>query len=540
MIWVHGRLLLVAGLGALVCAPCAAAATKHRSTLQTGQSLRAGQYLLSGNGRYRAVMKRSGNFVVVAPGGRTIWASHTAGHRGAYVGMEADGNAGVFSHSGKRLWRSHTAPSWRDHLIMQDDGNLVVYTGDGRPLWSDATGWLGNGTRLAAAWSLKPGQSLWSANRSYQAIMQYDGNMVVYAPGHRAIWNSGTSGNGGAYLSMQTDGNLVVYSGGGQPLWASNTAPSARDHLIMQDDGNLVVYQRDGRPLWSAGTGLIGDGTRMTAGWLLKAGQTLRSQNNRFTAIMQHDGNFVVYAPGHKATWNSGTFGNDGAYLSMQSDGNLIVYSAGGKALWSSGTAPSQRDELIMQDDGNLVIYDGAGDALWSIQTGPLPAWWAPWDPRLGYSDEWDYTQASDEYGIDVHLNTGTPIYAPGAGHIFYQTYQQAGGWDPGRLVEQLSSGPVVAFGHVNYVGSVPRTVSGGDEIATVGYDAVQGEDPHHVEFMYDSTGGGGPSYYNRGYFMPAGAVSPANGCPHYAWNGPGSSGDPCAELAHLMAGRAP
>jgi hypothetical protein len=56
-------------------------------------------------------------------------------------------------------------------------------------------------------------------------------------------------------------------------------------------------------------------------------------------AVMQEDGNFVLYTSSGSAVWSSGTVGNDGAYLAVQNDGNVVIYSTSGKALWDTGTS---------------------------------------------------------------------------------------------------------------------------------------------------------------------------------------------------------
>ena len=48
---------------------------------------------------------------------------------------------------------------------------------------------------------------------------------------------------------------------------------------------------------------------------------------------MQSDGNLILYATSGSAVWDSGTNGNDGAYLTMQNDGNIVIYAASGTAL---------------------------------------------------------------------------------------------------------------------------------------------------------------------------------------------------------------
>jgi len=45
-------------------------------------------------------------------------------------------------------------------------------------------------------------------------------------------------------------------------------------------------------------------------------------------ALMQDDGNFVLYDGLTSAYWATNTNGNVGAYLLLQGDGNLVVLSA--------------------------------------------------------------------------------------------------------------------------------------------------------------------------------------------------------------------
>ncbi|HEY1702041.1 MAG TPA: hypothetical protein VGG75_20230 [Trebonia sp.] len=55
-------------------------------------------------------------------------------------------------------------------------------------------------------------------------------------------------------------------------------------------------------------------------------------------AVMQGDGNFVLYTSAGTAVWSSGTAGNDGADLVVQNDGNVVIYSSSGTTLWDTGT----------------------------------------------------------------------------------------------------------------------------------------------------------------------------------------------------------
>jgi hypothetical protein len=121
---------------------------------------------------------------------------------------------------------------------------------------------------------LAQNQEIDSPNGRFRAIMQTDGNFVIYDQGS-AIWATGTQGLWlPAYrLAVQPDGNLVIYGSsandvslGGYgvcpaysaciPTWATGTygRGSAPYTLKMQDDGNLVLYDSTSRAVWASGT----------------------------------------------------------------------------------------------------------------------------------------------------------------------------------------------------------------------------------------------------------------------------------------------
>jgi hypothetical protein len=98
-----------------------------------------------------------------------------------------------------------------------------------------------------------------SQNQKYKACQQgSDGHFVVYNSANKPIWASQKFG--GQYsdgdLCMQNDGNLVTYKNG-KPYWASNTwskSPLAPYKAIMQNDGNFVIYNSQGKPTWATNT----------------------------------------------------------------------------------------------------------------------------------------------------------------------------------------------------------------------------------------------------------------------------------------------
>jgi len=112
--------------------------------------------------------------------------------------------------------------------------------------------------------TLNQGVKLESTNKKYFAIMQTDGNFVLYSAGSfngkrkdNPIWASNTmrKGTGPYKVWMQNDGNLVVYDSK-SPIWASNTSGKGKGpyKLLLQDDGNFVLYDSVNAVIWASNT----------------------------------------------------------------------------------------------------------------------------------------------------------------------------------------------------------------------------------------------------------------------------------------------
>ena len=103
----------------------------------------------------------------------------------------------------------------------------------------------------------------------------------------------------------------------------------------------------------------------LAAGKRLKAGQSLRSSNERWRLVMKKSGNLVLRG-GKGPVWSSQSAGNPGAYAAMQQDGNLIVRGTDETTLFASGTSGAPKSKLIVQGDGKAVVYSPEREALWS------------------------------------------------------------------------------------------------------------------------------------------------------------------------------
>lgn len=176
--------------------------------------------------------------------------------------------------------------------------------------------------------------------------------------------NSGQSLDGATEYLMSTSGQSV--------LAADDDYGSSIGLYVLSQSGGLDYIARTG----------------------VKDGATAVNKLN-----MQTDGNLVLYTNG-KATFNSRTQGNPGAYVVMQNDGNVVVYSSANKPLWASGTlnrygfaansggqvydgylekgwqlySPNRQYRLDMQSDGNLVLYATSSKrAIWYTRTQGNP-----------------------------------------------------------------------------------------------------------------------------------------------------------------------
>eukprot|EP01084_Bolivina_argentea_P256709 432305_1 len=152
-------------------------------------------------------------------------------------------------------------------------------------------------------------------------------------------------------------------TGGGK--W--RTAKDIGFPFICQKDGTIPVFN------WEAN--IFGD--RLLPDARLYTGEALVSANRRYVAVLQSDGNFVVYDIGENAQnyenavakWATHQQLNTGIdrFVILQGDGNLVLYQTGlpNTAIWASHDYDSSPGMLIMQSDGNLVAYTSGDVAYW-------------------------------------------------------------------------------------------------------------------------------------------------------------------------------
>jgi hypothetical protein len=108
---------------------------------------------------------------------------------------------------------------------------------------------------LYSGQTLNRGGRLQSNNRKYELHFQHDGNLVLYEVsnfGTNVVRDTGTRDTNRAV--MQQDGNFVIYDSDGVPRWDTGTWGNDGSKLVLQDDREVVILNPNNRRLWAWGT----------------------------------------------------------------------------------------------------------------------------------------------------------------------------------------------------------------------------------------------------------------------------------------------
>jgi hypothetical protein len=372
-----------------------------KDQIRSRGTLKEGFQLISKNMLFFCCMQLDGNLVIYKGHCRVsssaIWATGTNGKGAkAYrLKIQEDGNVVIYANKSP-IWASATNGKGTGpyNFIMQEDGNLVLYDKNNSPTWASGTNQAFPPVPILpdrfVLGQYNMGTIISSPNRKYHALLQEDGNFVLYKTfsftAANALWASGSHGKGVSpyHLQVQDDGNVVIYDSKSEPTWASDTYHKGTPpfEMIVQDDGNLVLYDAHRTPTWASDTYSkaytdVSIMDRISSETLLYPGFVLASRNLAYYAVMQHDGNFVLYKSNDfkstNAVWATGTnYKGKGPHtFKVQNDGNLVVYDKKGTPQWASDTwkKGSPPYSFIMQDDRNLVLYDKSGTPTWASGT---------------------------------------------------------------------------------------------------------------------------------------------------------------------------
>ncbi len=169
---------------------------------------------------------------------------------------------------------------------------------------------IGNGYIQNNSLSNNQGSDGYACSYSSQYTAHYFGGASIQGGWEPRWFFNGQCGSWNTGVPQPGDPGSLVHERKLNP-GETKSSGNGQYHLKYQTDGNLVLYDASWTPLW----------------WI-------DLYPTPDYAQMQADGNFVTYSPGHVAYWNTGTWGNEGAYLVVQDDGNLVVYNISSVPLW--------------------------------------------------------------------------------------------------------------------------------------------------------------------------------------------------------------
>ncbi|XP_078136561.1 B-type lectin plumieribetin-like [Sander vitreus] len=108
-----------------------------KNFLSKNEQLLKDQFLISLNGRYKAIFQDDGNFVVYDD--RAVWATGTNGSDAIRVIMQGDGNLVMYNNNNQALWSSKTyimKECEMCRLVLTDSGKLELIQTVPTKVWS--------------------------------------------------------------------------------------------------------------------------------------------------------------------------------------------------------------------------------------------------------------------------------------------------------------------------------------------------------------------------------------------------------------------
>ncbi|MEQ1877107.1 MAG: tectonin domain-containing protein [Bdellovibrionia bacterium] len=285
---------------------------------------------------------------------------------------------------------------------------------------------------------LNPGEGLLSADGRNKLDYLANGNLVFTVDGNLE-WESATSGTQPGLALMQSDGNFVIYNAANNAIFATNT-DSVGSTLKIQNDNRLILYSSGGSIMWM-------NGTR----W-----ESLRQMPGRATDIAVGStgiawiiGQGAVNAEGDSSIWrfNGTDWIEAGGYASkiavQNSDTAWVVNAAGAIFSWN-GTGFQGRSGLA------LDIAASSTGAVWILGRDNQPYIWS------------NFSQSFARIG-GIQANTisigpsGFP-WVVKADNTMWEYVNASGTWvqRPGAA-RTIGSGGGPDFYHVGF-GNIPST----------------------------------------------------------------------------------
>ncbi|KQO00662.1 hypothetical protein [Paenibacillus sp. Leaf72] len=160
----------------------------------------------------------------------------------------------------------------------------------------------------------------------------------------------------------------------------------------------------------TASAGYLGD--KLTIGGSFAKGDYLTSQDGRFSAIWQNDGNFVIYQNG-ASIWSSGTSKSGAISFIFEPIGKPVMYTYGGsfQQVYQYGFNRFGFNHAT----GKFEYYTGWGfDTVWVIDTSKRQSVW--------FADTASWISAHHGSGLPANTTGDTLIMQSDGNLVLYNT----------------------------------------------------------------------------------------------------------------------
>lgn len=229
-------------------------------TLQSGESLKPNEYLLSRDRNHLFRFHRNGTLFIRNDFQLSGWKTNAHPNADRLV-MQTDGNLVLYAKNNSVLWSTGTNGNPGAELVMQADGNLVLYDSGGSVipttnLPSNTSVPLASGNYyvnryLFHDYVMHQGQELSTPDHTRRLVLQHDGNLVLYNQNNKPLWASGTNGKDGYLAVMQSNGALSIRNQNGKSIWSTKSGGKNGQRLTMHDNGRFYIYAGSNR-IWKS------------------------------------------------------------------------------------------------------------------------------------------------------------------------------------------------------------------------------------------------------------------------------------------------
>ena len=169
------------------------------------------------------------------------------------------------------------------------------------------------------------------------------------------------------YTVEFTYGLIDKIDGNGNPIFVEGIEKKVREIVRLTKATKAVATVKDITPKNIVKPISNSNSTStLSVDTMLKTGDVMWSPQRKYQLKMQQDGNLCINTANDQFVWCTMSQSKNGAYAILQTDGNFVVYDNNAVWKWDAQThtLPSKPKKLFLDDDGNLKLLDQNNNTL--------------------------------------------------------------------------------------------------------------------------------------------------------------------------------